>query len=140
MALLESVSREIGGRESANSTAQQERIAKPSSFDEWIAAEYKRRADRLKFFPPEVLGEPCWDMMLDLATAALNGRSISVTSACVASNVPQTTALRWLGVLIDHGLVDRTPDADDRRRNNVAISPKGLALVMEYFDTVIARR
>src|SRR5688500_844664 len=53
----------------------------------------------------ELFGEPAWDMLLDLFIAAHENRGVSVTSACLASSVPETTALRWLQLLENKGLV-----------------------------------
>lgn len=78
---------------------------------------YSLRRRRDSLFDNTLFGEPSWDIMLDLYEADLMGKPISVTSACIAAAVPQTTALRWLNILIDRGHVERYPDPRDARRS-----------------------
>jgi len=108
-------------------------------FEDWVRAEYRRRLDRRKLFPKELLGEPCWDILLDLASATLDARLISVSSACVASGVPQSTALRWLQLLEKHGFVLRWPHPDDGRRTNVAITQVGMSALRTYYTKHVSR-
>ncbi|MEI9850095.1 MAG: winged helix DNA-binding protein [Sphingomonas sp.] len=61
--------------------------------------------------------------MLDLFAAGLEGKIVSISSACIASAVPPTTALRWLNKLEEMGMVQRTDDAEDARRAYVQITP-----------------
>ena len=59
--------------------------------------------------------DPAWDMLLELFAAHEGGRTVTVTSLCFASGVPQTTALRHLRLLEDHKLVTRRSDSTDNR-------------------------
>lgn len=96
--------------------------------------EYQARRTRDAIFDdPELFGEPAWDILLDLASAERNGALISVTSACIGSCVPPTTALRWLTVLERKGLVQREEDAHDKRRAYVRLTKAGAAKLKEYF-------
>lgn len=83
-----------------------------------------RRSGRAQFLPAEIFGEPAWDMLLDLFIASGNGTSISVSSACIASRAPATTALRWLKRMEELGLVERLNDDHDRRRVFVRITER----------------
>lgn len=59
----------------------------------------KRRVVRGKFFDSfseDLFRDPAWDMLLDLTLAHTECRRVSVTSLCIASGVPPTTALRWI--------------------------------------------
>lgn len=80
----------------------------------------RRRRDRL--FSARLFGEPAWDILLDLYIARLEGRAVSVSSACAAGAVPSTTGLRWLTELEREGLVVRAADPHDGRRVFVALS------------------
>lgn len=82
-----------------------------------------RRA-RVDYLPHELLGEPALDMLLDLFVASYEEKLISVSSACIASGAPPTTALRWLARLEELDLVKRSGDRNDRRRVYVEITPK----------------
>ena len=46
----------------------------------------------------------------------MRGQLISISSATIAAAVPPTTALRYIEALQRHGLAERRPDPDDRRR------------------------
>lgn len=94
---------------------------------------YRERRRRTEFFSPDLFGEPAWDMLLDLYISAKENNEVSTTSACIGSDVPQTTALRWLQMLVDHGLVERREDSRDLRRTVVRISDLGYARMTEFF-------
>jgi predicted transcriptional regulator len=102
-----------------------------------IKRTFRDRAARRKFFPTEfVSGEACWDILLDLSASAFEGKRISVTSACLASGVPNTTALRWIALLEHSGLIGREQDEHDRRRTYLRITDRGLTAMMDYFAFV----
>ncbi|CAN5404362.1 hypothetical protein BH09PSE4_BH09PSE4_22260 [soil metagenome] len=81
----------------------------------------------------DLLGEPAWDMMLDLFIARATGKALAVSSVCAGTDAPVTTSLRWLKILEQRGLAVRRPDPADRRRTYVDISDVGIALVRACF-------
>jgi DNA-binding MarR family transcriptional regulator len=86
-------------------------------------AHLRLRRSRDQFLPAYLFSEPAWDILLDLFAADVEGRSVSVSSACIAASVPTSTALRWLTKLENQGLVERSDDSQDRRRVYVRITP-----------------
>lgn len=110
-------------------------FARQDSMLEAIHATYRERRRRKKFFPAEFFGEPAWDILLDLFISRLEGRRISVTSACIGSDVPSTTALRWLGHLEGSGFVDRKVSDKDQRVTWVQLSDFGAKSMEEFFQT-----
>lgn len=70
----------------------------------------------------DVFGEPAWDMMLDLFIADRTGTRISVSSLCIGSNAPPTTALRYIRTMVERGVFTRMPDPSDNRRIWVSLS------------------
>lgn len=95
---------------------------------------YVDRRRRTKIFGTEDLfGEPAWDILLDLFIAAKERRRVSVTSACIGSAVPSTTALRWITILEKQALLIREADPGDARRVYVKLSARGYAGMLEYF-------
>ncbi|MDQ4420968.1 hypothetical protein OOT33_11050 [Sphingobium sp. DEHP117] len=78
-------------------------------------------------------GEPIWDMLLDLYISESIGRKISVSSLCLAAHVPQTTALRYLGEMLDAGLALRVDDPRDLRRSFVELSDDAFELLTKLF-------
>ena len=93
---------------------------------------YRDRAERARELPAELLGEPAWDILLDLFIHRRRGRRISVTSACTASRVPPTTALRWIAMLVEIGLVLREEDLTDKRRAFLGLSDHGERAVTRH--------
>ena len=87
--------------------------------------DYAQRSQRQKWLGSDILGEPAWDLLLDLYIADAEGRRISVSSACIASRVPTSTALRWIRLLEDRRLIERQTDQADGRRNWVHLSDEG---------------
>lgn len=86
--------------------------------------ELRRRRMRARFLPAEIFGEGAWSMLLDLFVSEHHGRQVSTTSACIASDVPGTTALRSLDVLESRGFIERSPTTHDRRVKYVSLTPK----------------
>lgn len=93
---------------------------------------YRARRQRERFFHDSLFGEPAWDIMLDLFIQGERGQSVSVSSACIGSGVPTTTALRWIQALMSKELLRRTPDENDARRINVTLSEKGRSLMAQF--------
>lgn len=104
-------------------------------------AEYRTRRSRDALFKTEGLfSEPAWDILLDLFIAYVGGKTISISSACIASCVPQTTALRWIDALESAGFVGRYADPKDRRRSLLKLTPVGLNLMLQYLQSKFERQ
>ena len=92
-----------------------------------------QRRLREKFLGTDLFADPAWDILLDLTAARVEHRRVSVTSLCIAAGVPPTTALRWIGQMIDSGLLVREQDDQDRRRAFIDLSEEGAAAMARYF-------
>ncbi|EIZ80144.1 regulatory protein MarR [Novosphingobium sp. Rr 2-17] len=118
------------GREPSKASAGQDHPV----WAELARQTYDDRRRRTKIFKSEDLfGEPAWDIMLDLFIATKERRRVSVTSACIGSAVPSTTALRWISILEKQGFLVREADLGDARRVYVKLSARGYAAMLEYF-------
>jgi DNA-binding MarR family transcriptional regulator len=95
---------------------------------------YRARRMRDRHLPSELFGEPAWDLLLDLYTARLEQRDISVTSAAVASCVPATTALRWIALTAEHGLIERCPAPHDGRVQYLRLTALGSRRMQRYLQ------
>lgn len=91
----------------------------------------KRRRDAI--FAGEGFGDPGWDLLLELYSVDLAKAQIATSELGKAASIAPSTALRWLGQLEQSGLIVRARDDADKRRMFVRLSPKGLALMREYF-------
>lgn len=96
---------------------------------------YRSRRTRTRVFSDNALfGEPAWDMLLDLFIAEADGKQLSVTAACIGAAVPTSTALRWLVILEDRGLVRRENDPRDARRVFLHLTSEGYDRMIRYFQ------
>lgn len=93
----------------------------------------RQRQLRARFFDGELFADPAWDMLLDLTAARAEHSRVSVTSLCIASGVPPTTALRWIGQMTDAGLFERVIDDSDRRRAFITLTEKAADAIARYF-------
>ncbi|HYD23259.1 MAG TPA: winged helix DNA-binding protein [Croceibacterium sp.] len=93
----------------------------------------RQRQLRARFFDGELFADPAWDMLLDLTAARAEHTRVSVTSLCIASGVPPTTALRWIGQLTEAGLFERVEDETDRRRAFIALTDRAAEAMARYF-------
>lgn len=96
------------------------------------------RQARAKFFDAELFADPAWDMLLDLTAAHGEGVRVSVTSLCIASGVPPTTALRWVRQMTENGLFERIDDPSDKRRAFISLSAKSRDAMSRYFALIEA--
>ena len=78
-------------------------------------------------------------MLSELLRAHLLRRQISVTSLCLASRSPVTTALRRIERLQAAGLVCFNHDPKDRRRKYIELTAVGNARVTEIVRGVARR-
>jgi DNA-binding MarR family transcriptional regulator len=92
-----------------------------------------QRQLRARYFGGDLFADPAWDILLDLTAARAEHTRVSVTSLCIASGVPPTTALRWIAQMTDAGLLDRVEDETDRRRAFIALSDKAAEAMARYF-------
>jgi len=104
----------------------------PAALLEMAKAIRAQRRLRHKYFKKSLFGEPAWGMMLELFIADHAGKEISTTSLCLASDVPATTAHRYIAILMDSGLIIRQPHAKDQRQAIVHLSPTGREAMVDY--------
>ncbi|ANK14203.1 hypothetical protein A9D12_08065 [Erythrobacter neustonensis] len=87
--------------------------------------ELRRRKLRARFLPAQFFGEAAWSMLLDLYVSEFRKRPVATTSACIAAEVPASTALRWLDLLEQRSLVERYDSDQDRRVKFIRLSNEG---------------
>lgn len=96
----------------------------------------RHRQLRGRHLDAQLFADPAWDMLLDLTAARAEHRRVSVTSLCIASGVPPTTALRWIGQMVDQGQFVRVGDKSDRRRAFIELSERCTDSMARYFAEV----
>ncbi len=95
-------------------------------------SEYEARKSRRRFIDAELLGEPAWDILLDLFIHQAAGRQVSVTSSALASHAPVTTALRYFSALEECGLIRRLKSNTDARVTFLVLTVEGFRRVGSY--------
>jgi len=83
---------------------------------------YAFRRRRNEFFGGMLFADPAWDILLELYIMRVANKPVRVKNACLASGVPATTALRWIGLLQEQGLIERSADTTDHRVRWVSLT------------------
>lgn len=104
----------------------------PAGLERAVQIEICNRALRSSFFDPDFFCDPAWDMLLDLFLQQCLGRRVSVSSLCIASCAPSSTALRWIRALEEADLLERSRDPSDGRRIFVRLTAGGHSKVAGY--------
>jgi DNA-binding response OmpR family regulator len=80
-----------------------------------------------------------WNMLAELLRARITKRRISVTSLCLASRGPVTSALRRVEQLLQDGLITYALDPKDRRRKYVELTGEGASRMQSAVRGVAQR-
>jgi DNA-binding MarR family transcriptional regulator len=96
----------------------------------------KSRATRSEAFKTKLFADPAWDILVELASARISGKPDPVFSACKAAGVPTSTALRWVRLLAEQGLIRRWTDPSDRRRDLVELTEETMDAMVRYIGKV----
>jgi hypothetical protein len=84
-----------------------------------------------------ITGEAGWEILMDLYVSERMGKKTSVTSACIGSRVPPTTALRHLNALCDAGRIERHRDENDARRYWLRLPPDVAGEIERYLKVTV---
>jgi hypothetical protein len=101
----------------------------------YAAAEqaYHDRRRREAIVPAALLGEPAWDLLLDLVRARADERPLRITAACLGACAPPTTAVRYLRGLERAGLVLTSREQSDQRARCVSLTPAATDQLSAFF-------
>lgn len=91
---------------------------------------------RREYITQNVFSDPAWGILLELYFGWLRNRPITIKQACIASGVPQTTALRWLTNLAQQCWLQRESDPSDARRGLLTPTSTAVSAMTRYFDIV----
>lgn len=79
----------------------------------------------------KLFADPAWNIMLDLFVRRIDEHVTSVSSACIASGVPATTALRHIAILIENGFVVKNPSLTDQRVQYITLNDEGVRKMVD---------
>lgn len=119
----------------ANSNTDELEVAEAS-----IARVIRARTERALYIPTELFADPVWDIMLHLLHAEIAHRRVSISSACVASGLPERVGLRWLNTMVEHGLADMERDPDDPGGGSIELMPEVSRALRRYIREVVEQR
>lgn len=91
---------------------------------------------RRSFLNITLIADPGWSILLNLKIAELTHDKAQVSTVCIDSGAPATTALRWINLLKSESLVKIEPDAHDRRRKYVLLTDNGSELMSKYLQNI----
>ncbi|MDC0886572.1 winged helix DNA-binding protein [Altererythrobacter sp.] len=134
---FESPSSTYSGPDDEDGSARLTRSPKPSLPEPRMVRQIiRQRQMRARFFDGDLFADPAWDILLDLTAARAEHTRVSVTSLCIASGVPPTTALRWISQMSEAGILQRVEDESDKRRAFIALTDTAAEAMARYFAEI----
>lgn len=91
---------------------------------------YAQRRARDAFFPPDLFGEPAWDLLLALFMALQEGREMKLGEACEAAGVSGPEGRTLLTRVEKAGLIHRTG-------GGVRLTSEGVERMTDYLTRLI---
>lgn len=85
-----------------------------------------------------LFANPGLDIMLFLFAEGIGGVTVTTNACCAAAGVPRTTALRWIKLLQDRGLVHGSDDVSDRRVTMLALTAHGRTTIRTWLGEIAA--
>lgn len=97
------------------------------------AALREARRLRAEIFPRVPLGNPNWDVMLDLFIQEMNGFRTSLDHLALTGDLPAPVVYESVHELVRLGLLDRTPDRFDNRVMWLSLTVTGRQGMFDLF-------
>jgi len=94
------------------------------------------RQERLDLLPPDMFGEPAWDMLVQLYASG-NRSAADPRGLAKASGVPSSIARRWIDYLEQHELLVRQVEDGVE---SLGLSSKAVRALDSYFCRVLTGR
>ncbi len=69
-----------------------------------------------------LFADSCWIMCLDIYICDLKDKRVTVSAIAHSSGIPMTTAMRYINVMAEQGLIVKTPNPADNRMIFVSAS------------------
>lgn len=105
----------------------------PEIKPEQVMRVIRARRVRSAYLSDDLFADPAWDMMLTLLHATLSHTRVAVSELTAGADVPPTTALRWINLLVKKGRFVRRSDPFDGRRVFVELAPETDTALRRYF-------
>jgi hypothetical protein len=108
--------------------------------EEAVAGLIRLRVERACYLATDLFADPVWDILLFLLHAEIGRRSISASSAALASGLPEIVGRRWLNTMVEHGLIKVQDHPDGSGGELVEIMPEASRNMRRYFREVVVQR
>jgi hypothetical protein len=82
----------------------------------------------------DLFADPAWDLLLEAFAADVGQKNITVSELCLATNVPEPVAIRWVRKLEQDGWFNRPQSSDERPW--IELTPEGSVRLRRYFEVV----
>lgn len=115
---------------------------KKSEQDQFAAiaqSEFHNRRRRDSLIRHDVFAEPAWDLLLELYVQHHRQNPVGLDRLCGIAAAGPATALRWIGLLMEKGLVTRLPPGGASADLQVALSAKGVEEMERYLRDFLHR-
>ncbi len=93
---------------------------------------YAERRRRDALFPPDLFGEPAWDLLLAMFTARERGQPMILCRAYKAAGVSDTTGRRLLDRMEEQGLISRRRAPRSRKMRVVELTEATVDRLVDY--------
>ena len=98
----------------------------------WAERLYAERRRRDALFPPDLFGEPAWDLLLAMFTARERGQAMILCRAYKAAGVTDTTGRRLLDRMEAEGLITRRRAPRSRKMRIVELTDLAVERLIDY--------
>jgi len=98
----------------------------------WAERLYAERRRRDDLFPPDLFGEPAWDLLLAMFIARERGQPMILCKAYKAAGVTDTTGRRLLDKMEEEGLITRRRAPRSRKMRIVELTEKATGRLVAY--------
>lgn len=102
---------------------------------EAVAKLIQARRERCRYLSPDLLGEPAWDMLLQVLHQEMSLCRVSASRLVEVAGVPRPVARRWLDALVQRRMILVSNDAVGEEI--VELVPEVSAALRRYFSEVV---
>ncbi|MEO9469160.1 MAG: hypothetical protein ABJD75_05915 [Parasphingorhabdus sp.] len=88
-------------------------------------------------FPSQLFSTNAWDILLELYAAHLASKKLSMSAIGQATNISETTMLRYFDILMKHGFIYREDDAASAEKSHVQLTKSAISKLNHVLDTAV---
>jgi hypothetical protein len=97
---------------------------------------FESRRQRVRIFGTGLFADPAYDILLYMFIKLEAKEPVSALRLCVAADVPESTALRHIRLLVANGYLERMVHPNDKRIVNLRLTSIGFKLVAGWLTRI----